>query len=623
MQIFPQSLIDSVGDPAGDYAPASANGHGIEPFRRPQRGALTTQDGRTVIGRIGAPASQEATTSKFHFWIPDDALVEATQIVNVLSKIGGEEITFHGLIEEVHRASRRRGMGHEVDDHDGDLGEEPLYESEGYTYASAAILRTEPSYLTPPRERSAVRLASGDEAQKAYGADKVDEENRLVVGLIKNGGAQNAGPGHIDLDFLLGGNGGHLNVSGTAGRATKSSFLLTVLYLLLEKCRRQLPGQKDKMEIIPVIFNVKNYDLFYLDKPSRKYDAAADGGVWNQLGVEKPGPFTNVEYFAPPLPRDNSVTVDTGRGSDAKPYSWSLKNVIEGGLLTYLFSDDDVNDNFLGFLYDLEEYLTDETTDKTGQIVRRLKENAGVATFEQLVEWLKKDGAAEIGGDHHKATRQKVSRKLRKLLYESGGVLRLKDQNGTPLDVRRTRTSGPIVVDLNGLAGRPALQRFVVAAALRQMTEERTGSNVIPGLRYIVLLDELNRFAPKGGRDPITKLIETVAAEMRSQGIILFGAQQQASLVSARVIENASIKALGATGRLELTSDVWGGLSDSAKRRAEALEPKEKLLIAPGFRQPMNLIVPFPAWAMNRSEAGIAATDTLSDDDARALGIEF
>ncbi|HEX4607168.1 MAG TPA: ATP-binding protein, partial [Urbifossiella sp.] len=70
------------------------------------------------------------------------------------------------------------------------------------------------------------------------------------------------------------------------------------------------------------------------------------------------------------------------------------------------------------------------------------------------------------------------------------------------------------------------------------------------GLRYVVTLDELNRFAPKSGSDPITKKIEEVAAEMRSQGVILLGAQQQASLVSPRVIENAGVRAVGRSGSL-------------------------------------------------------------------------
>ncbi len=85
------------------------------------RGPFTRADGRVVIGRVGAPPNQEATSAQFCFWVPEDALVEATQIVTAKSRIGGRDLTFYALVDEVHRCSRKRGMGHEVDDYDGDL----------------------------------------------------------------------------------------------------------------------------------------------------------------------------------------------------------------------------------------------------------------------------------------------------------------------------------------------------------------------------------------------------------------------------------------------------------------------------------------------------------------------
>src|SRR5690606_22736501 len=112
---------------------------------------------------------------------------------------------------------------------------------------------------------------------------------------------------------------------------------------------------------------------------------------------------------------------------------------------------------------------------------------------------------------HHSATWKKLYRRLLKLVYESRGVLRKDDQQGRPLDLVRADTVNPIVVDLAALAGEPELQRFVVATIFRQLIEARTGSNAISGLVYLVTLDELNRFAPRGARDPITRLIETVA----------------------------------------------------------------------------------------------------------------
>jgi DNA helicase HerA-like ATPase len=163
-----------------------------------------------------------------------------------------------------------------------------------------------------------------------------------------------------------------------------------------------------------------------------------------------------------------------------------------------------------------------------------------------------------------------------------------------------------VVVDLSSLARVPALQRFVVATIFRQLVDDRTGSAAQKGLVYLVTLDELNRFAPRGGKDPITGLIETVASEMRSQGIILLGAQQQASLVSTRVIENSGIRALGKTGAVELGEPVWRFLSDSARRKAGTLLPEEKLLVQDSFREPMLVKVPFPTWALRGEDAADA-----------------
>jgi len=621
-------------EPVGDVGEGT-NAFGIggasvgAPWLR-RRGPLDLPNGAgQCVGRVGCPPGQEATSAQFCFWIPEDALVEATQIVTVPCRIAGEQMHFYALVEEVHRCSRTRGMGHEVDMFDGDLGDDPPFASEGITYGKAAILRSEPAYLTPPRERSHVLLAGCEDAGKAYGADEIDVEKRLPVGLIRNGGAATAGPGFIDLDYLLGANGGHLNVSGSAGRATKSSYLLTVVYLLLvkaERDRKARPSASDRLRVVPVVFNVKNYDLFHIDRPSRKYEAARDGAAWAEIGVPDAAPFTGTTYFAPQR-QSISEAADTGRRSDdVRPYSWCLRDIIEGGLLPYLFSDEDAgNDNFLALVYDLENLLTEEHIEGDGSVTRRLtgmlrtEDGQPVDTLRRLTDWLRSPAAATaLGGrDHHDATRKKLSRRLLKLLYESNGVLRADDREGHPLDVRRRETTGPIVIDLNGLTGQSNLQRFVVATVLRQLVDSRTGAQAVNNLKYLVVLDELNRFAPKTGRDPITKLIETVAGEMRSQGILLFGAQQQASLVSARVIENSAIKALGQTGAQELQSGVWGGLSDAARRRVAGLMPGEKIVLAPGFRQPMLVSVPRPPWAMNREEATdapAAGADDGSDD---------
>src|SRR5262249_41570217 len=177
----------------------------------------------------------------------------------------------------------------------------------------------------------------------------------------------------------------------------------------------------------------------------------------------------------------------------------------------------------------------------------------------------------------------KLLRRLRGLLQDGDGVLRRGEPTGNPLIMPECETDGPLVVDLYGINRTPSLQRFVVAAVFHQLVEKRSG-NAVERLRYLVTLDELNRFAAKGSSDPITEKIEQVAAEMRSQGIILLGAQQQASLVSPRVIENAGIRAIGRSGTLELSSDLWKFLSPAARSQAAQILEDEKLLVQPTFR---------------------------------------
>ena len=562
------SYQDATSVPVDD-ASVSLNGNG--------GASSSTADGPPCIGRVGAPPQKEATSTNFFFWLPPDTLVETTQLITCLSTLAGIPYTYHAIVSEVYRQSRKRSMGAEIDEADGDLNYQPPFENDGFTYASASILRSE--VFTPPLERSPVYLASAGDARTAYGAE--DITNGLDIGLIKNGANRIAGPGCIDLDYLLGTNGGHMNVNGSAGRGTKSSFLLFVTWLLLYKARleaRNRPSDKNRLRIVPIILNVKGLDLFYIDHKSTQYDEQKHLADWQALCIEDPKPFENAAFYAPQTP-GGDIAVPTGRRGEVKPYSWSLSDIIVQGLFSYLFAEVDANDsNFSALVMDIESWLTSESTANDGTVTRSLREGENIATFRTLLDWVDKGAESKDARwrNHHPSTWKKLYRRLLKLVYECRGVLRIDDQVGNPLQVTRSDT--------------------------------------------IVALDELNRFAPRGATDAITRLIENVAAEMRSQGIILLGAQQQASKVSEKVIENAALRVLGRTGTLELDATVWRFLSASAKSKATVLPPEEKLVIQDNFREPMHIRVPFPVWAMNPKEAApteerAASTISTTPDD--------
>lgn len=543
-----------------------------------------------VIGRVATPPQLEATTEQFHFWVQRDQLVEKTQFVRAESDIGGHHIKFYGVVEEVRRRSRKRDIGEEYDGSDGDVGYEPEFKPEGVSYASVSVLRTEPAVLTPPLEQSKVYLGDEEEADASYGFSEMTRS--MDVGLLRNGGSNYAGLAKLDLAYLLGDNSGHLNVTGMAGAGTKSSFLMTIIKLLLNEARPR-SGAREPLHVVPVVLNVKGEDLMWINRNNRHF-GEEDRGDWNALGVE-PASFEDAQFYAPTEPgSDGAPTID---GCNATAYSWALSDVLSEELFPYVFSDD-TSGAMISLVYDIAAFLTKGDDQQLGADVPQ--------TWSTLLDWMqqqaqKKDDAREVGVRMHQTgTWRALYRRLWSVLEEGRSVFPRDAHAGRPLRVARTHTSPPQIVDIHDLPA--ALQRFVVAAIVKEAVAARTGRHAVPGLRYLLVLDELNRFAPRGSTDPITRLLERVATEMRSRGIILLGAQQLASQVSTTVIEMSAVRVLGRTGPAELQDKVWQSWDKATKRQASVLRPDEKLVIQPTFRQPMFVKMPFPAWAMRRED---------------------
>jgi hypothetical protein len=442
--------------------------------------------------------------------------------------------------------------------------------------------------LTPPIEQSEVYLGSEAEASVSYGFSEMSRP--MAIGRLRNGGSTYAGLANLDLAYLLGDNSGHLNVTGMAGAGTKSSFLLTIVKLLLNEAR---PRQgAEPLHVVPIILNVKGEDLTWIDRNNRQFTEAHEGD-WQALGVE-PANFEGAQFYCPTEPgRDGAPTID---GCNATAYSWSLSDVLASELFPYLFGDDTISAQMMALAYDIVAFLTG--TDG-GQL------RPGVPqTWSALLDWMR-DQAQESDGNrdvrmHQTGTWRALYRRLWDILTEGQSVFLRNAPAGRPLRVVREGTSPPQVIDIHDLP--PSLQRIVVAAIFKQVVAARTGRHAAPGLRYLLVLDELNRFAPRGSTDPITRLLERVATEMRSQGIILLGAQQLASRVSTTVIEMSAVRVLGRTGPAELQDKVWQAWDKATRRQASVLRADEKLVDQPTFRQPMFVEVPFPPWAMRRED---------------------
>jgi uncharacterized protein len=265
-----------------------------------------------VIGRVGAPAGAEASSEEFTVWTAEDVAIEKTQLLCVDSTVGSTPTRFYGLVSEAFRRSRRSDMLEEADRFDGRPTELlPPDESRGVTYARVRVLGTDPQLYAPPREE-AVALAAGEtEARAAYRIAEMQQP--MSVGLIRNGAVATAGPASLDLDYLLGANGGHMNVTGIAGVGTKSSFLTVSLAQLIRICHERevsAPTDVARLRVIPVIFNVKGFDLFWIDHFSMAF-SPEDREMWRAMGVDNPRPF-DADFFAPQQPGSEELSVPVG-----------------------------------------------------------------------------------------------------------------------------------------------------------------------------------------------------------------------------------------------------------------------------------------------------------------------
>lgn len=554
-----------------------------------------------LVGRIGSPPRLEATSDEFHFWASRGHIVEKTQLVQTQSHFDGlpHPVTFYGVVQEVKRVSRKNDMGQEFDLRDGQAGREREQKPEGITFATVSILRancTMPdgenrNVLTPPLEESEVLLGGAQTAEWAYGFNEMNRP--LAIGRLKNGASDFAGTGKIDLYYLLGQYAGHMNVSGMTGLGAKSTFLMTFLKMILHEAENP---DAEPLHVAPIIFNVKGHDLMWIDRPNTHFNPVQHGAKWQALGLPPdPGAFAGTRFFS-------SQDVP---GCHVTRFSWSLRDILSKGLFRFLFEDSGASDLMFGCIQAIVGFLTE--ADGTTLI----QGNDRPQTWAAFRTWLRGEceGVTSQLNGHTTGTKWGVLRRLEDTLID-GGELFPSGQEGLPLTIRAAvehqvasvEVMAPRVIDISSLSS--SLKRFVVAAVVKDVF-----GNTNTHLSYLLMLDELNRFAPREARDGITKLLEEVALEGRSRGVILLGAQQFASQVSGKIIESAAIRVAGACGAAEMEDRVWRSWNATVRQQATGLRLDEKLVMQPTFRGPMLVQMPHPAWAMRHGEIAVSPVE--------------
>lgn len=116
--------------------------------------------------------------------------------------------------------------------------------------------------------------------------------------------------------------------------------------------------------------------------------------------------------------------------------------------------------------------------------------------------------------------------------------------------------------------------------------------------RIIIFIDELNKY---GGKDvpknsPILRQLLDITERGRSQGIILFSAEQFKSDIHDRIKGNCATHAFGRTNVIEVSKSDFSYMPSVYKSMLTRLKQGEYILQNPIFRSPLNIKFPRPLY---------------------------
>ena len=549
-----------------------------------------------AIGRTSATERDPSSSDKFNFWLAPAIIVNPFDIVAVeqVNQPGKPPSRTYGLVTLLeHRTDAPNHLANFISSNFGELGEEPNSPRQGTTVAFVNVLsNTDDIYMPVPSDRL-VSFADPEGIQKALGTDTLTRDrphDAIPAGLIKmsNGASTVA---YLDRRYVLGPESAHVNISGISGLATKTSYAMFLIQSILQKA-------PDLESIAVIILNVKQADLLQIDRRPERSLPPEQMELWEALGLE-PKPFEEVHYL---LPRSQY------RVANSYPpvpdmhtlYAYDLPGTADK--LDMLFSNVSDPSGTMEGIYG--EIMTG--------ITGRDAEFANVQSWTNLLDFLR-EKQSEKGrwrGMFAASSVGAFRRHLRRIVRtrQTGIFVDSRSRNEKLLSDELVNIKGGhiYVVDIAKLADEEQTLVFgdilrTIYAVKAEDTEARTEEHPVPS-KVIIFVDELNKYAPGGGKEsPITQQVLDVAERGRSLGVILISAQQFMSAVHERVTGNCATKILGRTGSAEVMQPDYRFLDQDIRMAVTRLTKGELLISHAVYRQPVKVIFPLPAYRQEQA----------------------
>lgn len=553
------------------------------------------------VGRVVATEKQPSTAYEFYFWTGEtDACVGIGTLV--VTQAG--RATVYGVVVEGFGFTDLGSAMHDYLGADGNPGSLSATVRPEVRCYKAAVLRVEPEEPLQPVAVGPVFLADDAAVTFALRMDSYQDKTGVPIGLYKNG--EQLSPVYLDADFLLGPEAAHLNLTGVSGLATKTS---AVEFSLLSIFRHF------KQDIAVVCFNVKGSDMLFLDFPGtapsgheheQKYDEHgvstiddSDRDMHARLGIPCE-PFANVEYYAPY--KSDRVNLNTLRTNpelvgSVKPLSWGLESVLE--FTEVVLNRDDVDAKADALIEFIKQRIVNQTTEANGQQIT-------VRNFKDLNQWfdlvlkeMEQSNRSEWK-THHYATIRKVYNRLSNLSTRYQGLIS-PDEFSSDLPWGEFKDRTVYVVDVANIE--PEAQDLAFTRIVSELRQRLEAGKL--GVKHVVVVvDELNKYAPSDGTDTyLRKTLLDISERGRYLGLVLFSAQQFRSQVHKRIVGNSATCIYGRMDMDELSTPGYQVLTSATKEKLATLSKGQLMIRHPHFSQP--IFVKFPRPNVLRGPDGI------------------
>ncbi len=573
--------------------------------------------GLNQVGRVVATESCPNTAYEFYFWTASGSPVGIGTLVAILT----EELQVYGVVVEGWAYTDVQSPMHDYIGLEGDPRMQPMTRRHEVRCYKAAVLRRMPEDPVQPIPGGLVYLADDNGVKQALRMDSYYDKTGVVVGAYQNG--ELLSPVYLDAEFLLGPEAAHVNLTGVSGLATKTSSIEFLLQSIFAS-----PVE----DTACVCFNVKGHDMLFLDYPA---DAPEDSSLAQRYASEGVGrltdedhrlyetlgvpccPFENVEYYAS-YKEDghnlNTLRTNPDITANLHPLAWGLTDILE--FVEVVLNRDDIDAKADAFIqYISQKVISAEVGEDLGNGQRAVK----VRSFSDLQRWFEQvldSMENKMGGrgedqfrTHNIMTIRKVYNRLSSLITRYKGLLVDSDERRADLPWGEFKDRTIYVVDIAGVDAQG--QDLVVTRVVSKLREHLEKNNL--GVkRCVVVVDELNKYAPSDGQDTyLKKTLLDISERGRYIGLVLFSAQQFRSQVHKRVVGNSGTAVYGRMDMDELATPGYQVLSRAEREKLATLAKGQLMVRHPHFSQ--AIFVKFPRPNILRGADGIKVFPSQQD----------